>query len=260
MNIVDKLKQPVCSLEIGSRQFQPSWIGLILVLVTLPILMRLGFWQLSRAAEKKAIIQTLEQRQNLPEISLAEAIAMDDNSSDQRKVVFLGQAVSQQFVVIDNQKQGNQLGYEVLALFQAENDDKAVIVSRGWLPRKDFYQKVPEIPEFTDALIRGRLYFSKGSNSVVKDNAVWEAYDNKLLIGGFDMQTVEEKFTQIGYDVHPFIVRQAPDESTPFVREWSWFAGTVQKHIAYAVQWFAMALAVLIIFLVMALKRRNTHE
>lgn len=258
MNIVDKLKQPVCSLEIGSRQFQPSWIGLILVLVTLPILIRLGFWQLSRAQEKEDIIETVEQRKHLPELSLDDAIAMDD--ADQRKVVFLGEALSQHFVVIDNQKQGSQLGYEVLGIFQPESSTKAVIISRGWLPRKDFYQKVPEIPEFTDAIIKGRLYFSKGDNAAVNANAVWEEYDNKSLIGAFDMKTVEEKFTQLGYDVEPFIVRQNADESSSFIRNWSWFAGTPKKHIAYAVQWFAMALAVLVLFLIMALKHKKTKK
>lgn len=258
MKIFELLKKPLVTVNIGSRHFQPSLLAILLLIITLPILIRLGIWQVSRAQEKKDIIETVEQRKHLPEISLDDAMAMDD--ADQRKVVFLGEALSQHFVVIDNQKQDNQLGYEILGVFQPENSDKAVIVSRGWLPRKDFYQKVPDIPEFTDAIIKGRLYFSKGDNAVVNANAVWEEYDNKSLIGAFDMKTVEEKFTQIGYDVEPFIVRQNADESSPFVRNWSWLAGTPQKHIAYAVQWFAMALAVFIIFLIMTLKRKNTHE
>ena len=40
-----------------------------------------------------------------------------------------------------------------------------------------------------------------------------------------------------------------------FVREWKIFAFTPEKHIAYAVQWFAMAFTLLLIFVLMHTRR-----
>lgn len=247
------LSQPLFSLKIGARYFQPTLIPTVVFLLLLPVLISLGLWQLERAQEKRDLKANLEVKSQLAEVSLEEALAQDN--PDQTAVVFLGQPLSQEFLVIDNIRQGRELGYEILAIHQPEQNDKPVLVSRGWLPRKDFYQKVPEIPEFNDSFIKGRLYFSKGVNQVVASNAQWEQFENKHLIGQFDMQTIQEKAAQIGYDVAPFIVRQSPDLESGFVRNWPLVASPPEKHTAYALQWFAMALALVILFIVLNFKR-----
>ncbi len=248
------LQQPVFQLPLGTRVFAPKLVPTLVFLVLLPVLLRLGVWQLDRAQEKRDIQTNLMLKSQQEAISLQQALSQEN--PDQAAVVILGQAVSQQFLVIDNQKQGKRLGYEILALFQPEDSKQPVLVSRGWLPRKDFYEKVPEIPEFSDSIIKGNLYFSKGANQVVANNAQWEQFDNAHLIGQFDMQTVAEKVRQMGYHIAPFVVRQQPELNSIFVREWPLLASPPQKHTAYALQWFAMALALCIIYVVVNVKRR----
>ena len=65
-----------------------------------------------------------------------------------------------------------------------------------------------------------------------------------------------EKSSQLfDYQLHPFVLRLAPDETSQFVREWhSHFMGP-EKHYGYAVQWFSLAIALLGIYLVV-----NTHR
>jgi surfeit locus 1 family protein len=41
------------------------------------------------------------------------------------------------------------------------------------------------------------------------------------------------------------------------VREWKTVAMPPQRHLAYALQWFVMALVVLIIFVALNLKKKN---
>ncbi|NVJ64882.1 MAG: SURF1 family protein [Gammaproteobacteria bacterium] len=246
-------QQTLFRLSLGKREFAPTLVPSLVFLILLPVLLRLGVWQLDRAQEKRDITANLVEKSQQSAISLAEALKQ--SNPDQTAVVLLGAALNQQFLVIDNQKQGRQLGYEILGLYQAEDYSEAILVSRGWLPRKDFYQKVPEIPEFTDSIIQGNLYFSKGANQVVASNAQWEQFENKHLIGQFDMQTIEEKVAQMGYHVAPFVVRQKPEADSPFVRNWPVITSPPEKHTAYALQWFAMALALIIIFVVVNTKR-----
>ncbi len=247
------IHQSLFQFSIGKRVFAPSLFPTIVFLLLLPTLLRLGVWQLDRAQEKRDIQANLIEKSAIDAISLEEALKQ--NNPDQASVVFLGQPLTQEFLVIDNQKQGRQLGYEILGLYQAEDYTQPILISRGWLPRKDFYQKVPDIPEFADPIIKGNLYLSKGANQVVASNAQWEQFDNKHLIGQFDMQTIEEKVAQMGYHIAPFVVRQKPEEESPFVRNWPIIASPPEKHTAYALQWFAMALALVIIFVVVNTKR-----
>ncbi len=247
------LEQPLFQLSLGRVRFAPRLIPTLLVLLLLPVLLRLGIWQLDRAQEKRDLAANMATKASQEPMALDKALALDN--PDQTPVVMLGQPLNDFFLVIDNQKQGKRLGYEILALFQVENYPQPVLVSRGWLPRQDFYQKVPQIPEFTDPIIKGNLYFSKGANAVVAANAQWEAVDNCYLIGQFDMQTIKEKVAQMGYHIAPFVVRQQAELDSTFVRHWPLMASPPQKHTAYAVQWFGMALALLIIFLVVNSKR-----
>ncbi|HEY9031818.1 MAG TPA: SURF1 family cytochrome oxidase biogenesis protein, partial [Kangiella sp.] len=53
---------------------------------------------------------------------------------------------------------------------------------------------------------------------------------------------------------------QQADPGSPFVRQWELVASPPEKHIAYAVQWFGMALVLIILFIVLNLKRERQDE
>lgn len=251
-------QKPLLQLSFGQRRFQPHLIPTLGFLFLLPILMNLGLWQLDRAEEKRTIISELEVSSNAPETSLTQALQQD--KSDMATIETSGQPIPEVQLVVDNQKQDGRLGYEIYSLWQTPESDLPVIVSRGWLPRKDFYQKVPEIPPFEADSIQGSLYFSKGANSVVADNAQWQQHDGAWLIGQFDFQTLAEKVKQMGYDSAPFIIRLKPDDNSEFIRQWQLIASPPEKHIAYAVQWFGMALVLVFLFIFLNLKRVEHDE
>lgn len=257
------LFQPLFRLPVGGRLFAPSLIPTIAFLLLLPVLLRLGVWQLDRAEEKRELIASLETKSSQQSISLQQALQLEQ--PDQTRVTVAGQSVKDVHLVVDNQKHEGRLGYEIYALWQIEPNGseqlpKYVLVSRGWLPRQDFYQKVPDIPKFTDNELSGQLYFSKGSNRVVAQNAQWEKFEDAWLIGQFDLETIAEKAGEIGYHTAPFVVRQQADPNSPFVRQWELVASPPEKHIAYAIQWFGMALVLIILFIVLNLKRERQDE
>jgi rRNA large subunit m3Psi methyltransferase RlmH len=74
---------------------------------------------------------------------------------------------------------------------------------------------------------------------------ILEQLDTKLL-----SQILQKK-------VYPFIMRLDKQEAHGFVREWAIVSMPPQRHLAYALQWFAMALVILIIFVALNLKKKN---
>ena len=50
-------------------------------------------------------------------------------------------------------------------------------------------------------------------------------------------------------------MRLSTDESSGFVREWAIVSMPPVRHVGYAVQWFAMALAILILFIALNVKK-----
>jgi len=49
-------------MQIGNKTFKPGIIPTIVFLLVLPVLLRLGFWQLDRAEEKRELIALFEQQ------------------------------------------------------------------------------------------------------------------------------------------------------------------------------------------------------
>lgn len=251
-------QKPLFHLSIGRRVFKPSLIPTLGFILLLPVLLRLGVWQLDRAEEKRQLISALELKSEQAPVPLDEAIAL--KTPDMTRIISDGTPVSDVTLVIDNQTRDGRLGYEIYGLWQPSGGQQPILVSRGWLPRKDFYEKVPEIPAFEAQQLEGSLYFSKGANAVVASNAVWQEYDGVWLLGQFDFQTLAEKVEKMGYDSAPFIIRMQPDTQSKFVRQWALVASPPEKHIAYAIQWFAMAFALVMLFIILNLKRVKHNE
>lgn len=60
---------------------------------------------------------------------------------------------------------------------------------------------------------------------------------------------------QLGKPLLPFVLRLAPDVDAGYAREWELRTGlTPERHVGYAVQWFALALALLVLSLWVAVK------
>ena len=57
--------------------------------------------------------------------------------------------------------------------------------------------------------------------------------------------------------VYPFIIRLDKQDTYGFVREWETVSMLPARHLAYALQWFAMAFVILIIFVALNLKKKN---
>ena len=243
-------------MRIGNYQFKPRLIPTLMFVLLLPLLLRLGFWQLARADEKRMIIATQTTKLALPPRVIDGVITPADNFQ-YRRLKVSGRFLTRYQVFIDNKVHQGKAGYDVVTPLQISNSKQVVLVDRGWVPLGDSREKLPHIdtPEQDVTLVgiakyhpKDVLSFGAGNRS----NQGWPA-----VVRWVDIKELQ---AETGLDLLPFLLLQDPASQYGFVRDWKFVNMPPEKHISYAVQWFAMAAALLVIYLVVNLKRINRSE
>ncbi|BCA94092.1 SURF1-like protein [Legionella antarctica] len=237
------------SLTCFNFRFTPNWLMIILTGVFISLFIRLGFWQIQRADEKTKMVvaeKALAKKQPLvwkPNQKLP---------MQYQRITLQGTYLSSIFL-LDNQHHQHQFGYDVLSpLLLAEGS--VVMVDRGWIPGDTTRQSFPAIQRPSGLVqLKGSAYFPSKKQWVLgpgleeKENGITilELLDTKMI-----SQILQKK-------VYPFIIRLGKQDAYGFVREWAIVSMPPQRHLAYALQWFAMALVILIIFVALNLKKKT---
>lgn len=221
----------------------------ILTVVTFSFFIGLGNWQLQRAEEKKSLLAT--------NASLAKKepqwLTSDSRLPKQyERVKVKGHFLSTVFL-LDNQHHNHQFGYDVLSPLFLSNGS-VILVDRGWIPGDSTRRIFPkiEIPEQLVEL-QGSVYFPSDKQWILGPSV--EKKGKKLMV----IERIETKMLShiLQKKLYPFIIRLQKTESYGFFRDWPIVSMPPQRHQAYALQWFAMAIVILILFVVLNLKKKN---
>ena len=241
-------------MRIGNREFAPRLIPTVATLVLLPILIGLGFWQLDRAEQKRQMLEQFQQQQANPALNLNQATEQPEYYSYQRVEVTGKFDVEHQFL-LDNKIYQGRVGYQVITPFIMTENQKAVLVNRGWLPQLGSRKELPAIPTPSENLtLAGQLklepgkFFGLGESGI--DKGTWPR-----VIQWLDMEQIENS---LGYTIQDFVILQSPESPAGFKRDWYIKKIVPEKSTSYAVQWFALALALVIIYL--AVNTRKIEE
>lgn len=212
----------------------------ILITLTFTGLVSLGFWQLDRADEKQAIVNAIVLAQSSP----AKPLEPENiNSKEHYKVLLNGYFDSDKQFIYDNQIVKSNAGYYVLTPFIL-NNNSAILVNRGFVP---WYGKRDELIDIViDSQPRtievGLIKPQKRIQLTTQDiNTSFP-----ILIQSLDL----DQFSLLsGYQFVPMLAQLDINASNGFFRQWKPFYGSVDKHLGYALQWFLMALVLLIVSL-----------
>ncbi len=202
----------------------------------------LGSWQLQRETEKVELIQAREQRTGSPAVGLTALNALTSDV-DGVRIHARGDFDRQQVFLLDNRVLEGKVGFEVLAVFRGENSDMAVLVNRGFVPMNRTRNVVPAIPWPASGgtlSIEGVVYAGDYQQ-------LSSALFSRELPGAMIVQTADplEIGRLAGVTLYPHLVRLAETSVGALPRHWPVTTMQPEKHRAYAVQWFAMAVAVL---------------
>lgn len=228
----------------------------VFTLTFAPLLFWLGHWQLDREHEKTLLQQNYEMRTQAPAMPLD---ALDWQREDLAflKVWAKGQYEEERVYLLDNKIHDGQVGYELINPFVTESG-QTVLVNRGWIAQGASRSELPAIP-----IVEG---------SVEIQGTVYVPLDDVFLLSGVEESAVSEgpKVIQsIQMDIlsadlekklAPYSVRLL--DSSPGLTQANWQAVNMlpEKHRAYAVQWFAMLCALIIMFIYFGFKNPRLNR
>jgi surfeit locus 1 family protein len=215
--------------------------------------MQLGFWQLRRAEQKEQLQNAFERGQQTT-LTLTAANIMAVKRYQQVRVE--GHYLSARQILLDNMPSAQgRPGYRVLTPFVLASGP-VLLVDRGWIPMGD-RDSLPALKvEESPRTITGRIdQLPRPGLRMGEQQAAGEEWPRVL---NFPEQTTVE--ATLEHPVAPHILLLDPTNADGFERQWNIHSRfSPDKHIGYAVQWFAFAVCAIVIFLMVSFKRSAAH-
>jgi surfeit locus 1 family protein len=236
-------------------EFTPSLWPTLAALLVFPLFLYLGFWQLDRADQKLTLHHEFESRQAESVISLNNEDALQNNFDELhwRKVTIEGVFSRDINVLLDNQVQRGVAGYFVYTPFKINDQDTWVLVNRGWVPVGASRDNAPEINAVEEVLlIVGNIKSPPETGILLAENIVEPLNERTVRVQKLELSGIEEA---LNLEFLPYVVRLSPESTAGFARSWKAPGSGEEKNLGYAFQWFAMATAIFVIYLVLNIKR-----
>ncbi|MSQ66832.1 MAG: SURF1 family protein [Gammaproteobacteria bacterium] len=214
----------------------------------------LGLWQLDRAQQKRDLHASYLRVATAPRVDLQTLDALGESTKRWRAVALTGRYLPGN-VLLDNRVRRGRVGYEILTPLQRV-EGPVVLVDRGWVPaptlRSDTLVLTP--PAAGVVTLAGRIApapstgiaLGKPQPPEVLGNALWRVQKIDFLALGASLNT----------PLAPYLVLLDDDQAGGYERQWPLPAADDGKHTAYAVQWFGLSAALLMLAGYYDLRRR----
>lgn len=213
----------------------------VVVLLLLPVLVRLGFWQLGRAEEKQAILADVAAKQSQAPRLLVAGQVFDTYTP----VTLMGRYLDQHFL-IDNKVLQGRVGYEVLSVFEDEAGVQ-VLVNRGFIEGLPSRQQLPNFTTPAGRLVMtGSVSRNLAKPFLLAEQAV-ESLQSPMVIQAFEPELMSRWLPTLNFD--DAFVRLDEGQPSQFEMAYQPVNVNPEKHSAYALQWFAMSLALIVLYL-----------
>lgn len=224
-------------------------LATILTLIAVGVMTWLGFWQLDRAEQKLQREKQIEARQQQGFVSLDEISGQNQDLRDQPLRV-TGRFETQKVLLWDNRIYEGQVGYEVLGIFNTSYGN--LLVNLGWTPAPRYRDELPDV-----ALPQGQINLQgvvvmPQANPMIRESEQQSTHW-PLRIQQPSLVWLEEV---VAMPLMPFILQLTDTTEFGYQSNWKPVVMPAQKHYGYAVQWFGLALACLMVFIV-ALYKKN---
>lgn len=217
----------------------------VAVILMLPVLVSLGFWQLHRAAEKRGYETRYLEHLGMP----AQPPPASWQNAGFLRVRLQGHYQTGHYYLVDNRIRDGRVGYWVVSRFQAD-DGRVYLVNRGWIAAPASRDQLPAAPA-PDGHVRlvGVAWPYMGLAPLLAPDP-WpdgwpirvERLDVARMAAGDASVVPVEIRLEAG---QPGVLAAAPVD-VDFNPE---------RHQGYAVQWFAMAVTLAILYVVFGFKQ-----
>jgi cytochrome oxidase assembly protein ShyY1 len=226
-----------------------EWRTTLLTVLLFPLLIALGFWQLERADEKALIGEQDAQRASAPARPLESLLGADAADLAYRRVTVIGHYLPEPLVLLDNQIRDGRYGHDVYSLFLDRASARYVLINRGWVPGDSSRRSLPEISVPSEDLsLSATVYVPPGKPYLLAEEQ-FEGRESPLLVQSVSSPALQALLSAgLSEPLFPWELRLAPDQPGGFRRDWPVVNVSPEKHRGYALQWFTMAAALLLLF------------
>jgi surfeit locus 1 family protein len=241
----------VAAISFGAYEFRPRRWTSVAAVAGIALTLALGQWQIGRAQYKQKLQQRYDAQAREPALRIGGKPAERDGILF-RRVEVRGEFVPQYTVFVDNRIYQHRPGLHVATPLRIAGSQRYVLVNRGWVAGN----RDRSLPQVNTPV----------GEQVVQGIAVaWsERYlelSPQVVEGRIRQNLVFDRYRQdTGLDLQPFVIQQDSTMNDTandgLVREWSRPDLGRNTHLAYAFQWYALSLAILIYYLVTHVKRR----
>lgn len=219
-------------------KFRSNWRISLFSFAFLPILLGLGAWQLNRAEQKRQILQQHHAREQV------DAIQYRADLPQNAKATVQGVLESQRYWLLEGRTFQGKPGYEVLMALKL--GEQTLLINRGWIAAALDRKVMPTLEPVPDYRVTLDGVLMLPSNSPLTDEA-----DNQLQqwphrVLEMDMAMMSK---QLGRTLEPLYLRLDAEHPLALQNIWQPTNMPPERHTAYAIQWFGLATALIILWL-----------
>jgi len=222
----------------------------IFFLLTFSVLIGLGCWQLARYETKTDLLVAYKQGSHLSPINFSEINKAAASSFV--KVRVHGHFLAAKTLLLMHRYHQHRLGFEVITPFKPSRAQNDLLINRGWLPLTQL----------------SKVRAQKGEQTLI---GYLKYPEYQFILGQNVISTIKQKTYQIQrlnineisqllkIPLYPFVLRlnaTQPKVAGGYIRDWKITTMSPKKHLGYAFQWFSMAIALCIAFMVFCVRRK----
>lgn len=217
-------------------------LATVIVLSLCGVLVYLGHWQWQRAKWKTNYLHQQYEKSKASPVDLTTLLKQPLPHWDFTPLRLKGQFDYAHLILLDNRYRNHQLGFEVLIPFHPQGTGKWLLINQGWLPRTS-KAKLSEVSSSKPAILTGIIHLPSTKGVILGNNITTTS--PMLTIQQIRLKELSK---QLNRSFFPFILRLNPSANTPYDRHWSTVTLTPARHQAYAIQWYCLAITLLVCF------------
>ncbi|HEY4881539.1 MAG TPA: SURF1 family protein [Steroidobacteraceae bacterium] len=239
------------TLQLRRFRWSATWPMTLLTLAAMVLFFNLGRWQWHRGELKRALAQQFSAgAESVAELGERPTAALPRYA----QVRLQGSYDGEHQFLLDNMSHDGLPGYQVLTPLHL-NDGRTVIVNRGWVPLTERRSQPPDVHidgAFAPAASSAPLQTATGRlddlpvAGIALGHVPPPAGDAWPKLTSFP--TIEDLSAALGRPLQSRQLLLNPDQPAGFVRDWHPPGLGAERHLSYAIQWWAFGALTLILY------------
>jgi len=235
-----------------STRFRKHWFLNLLGMTLVLCFLALSHWQYQRAQEKEQLLNHFQARK------LAKPLTNQElrQTKDERfyRASLQGTFDHAHTILLDNRTYQGKIGYEVYTPFHIKNSNAVILVDRGFVPlsgRNRNSKPALNFPHKT--MITGLLnlpprYYAKGQ--MINDAALHPL----IRVEFIDLGALSKL---LHHPLMPYILQLSESDDAAYAITWQSSIMPKEKHLAYALQWFALSVTLLVLLVALNMRKKR---